>query len=205
MSRDLVTGLCLNSTASPDPVYEPCISGKQHRIVNKTATHSTVPLAIVHCDLHDPMPVAALDGSRYWMLVVDDATWLWGLYFLENKAQAAQAFLDFKVEIEKQTGFVVKCLNDDKEGGLFSSAFNDKLHESGITRHFTMQAEPNSNGVAEHVMCSIADSATALLYESHLPASCWAKAVATVVYLHSRLPTAANDGKTLFTYVPEET
>ena len=84
------------------------------------------------------MPVAALDGSKYWMLVVDNATQLWGLYFPKNKAQAAQAFLDFKVEIEKQTGFVVKCLHDDKEGGLFSSTFNTKLHESGITRCFSM-------------------------------------------------------------------
>jgi len=128
-SSDLVTGLCVKSTASPDLVCEPCIAGKQHRIINKTATHSTVPLAIVHCDLHGPMPVAALDGSRYWILMVDDATWLWGLYFLKKKAQAAQAFLDFKVEIEKQTGFVIKCLHDDKEGGLFSNAFNAKLCE----------------------------------------------------------------------------
>src|ERR1700742_3911264 len=45
-----VIGLHIDSSVSSDPVCEPCIAGKQHRIINKTATRSTVPLEIVHCD-----------------------------------------------------------------------------------------------------------------------------------------------------------
>ena len=93
---------------------------------------------------------------------------------------------------------MVKCLHDDKEDGLSSYAFNSKLQELGITRRFTMRAEPHSNGVAERSIRSIADSATSMLYESHLPSSFWSKAVSTAVYLHNRLPTAANNGITPF-------
>jgi hypothetical protein len=89
-------------------------------------------------------------------------------------------------------------LHDDKEGGLSSNAFNAKLCGLGITRHLTMRAEHHSNGVAEHAICSIADAATSMLHESHLPPSFWSKAVSTAVYLHNHLLTSANGGLTPF-------
>ena len=196
-SSNVVTGLHLDSKSSPDPVCEPCIAGKQHRIINKTATRSRVPLEIVHCDLHGPMPVASIDGHhKYFIIFVDDATRLWALYFLRSKSQAAEAFLTFRAAIEKQTGFQIKVLHDDKEGGLSSNEFNAQLCKLGIQRRFTMRSEPHSNGVAERAIRSIADSATSMLYESHLPSSFWSKAVSNAVYLHNRLPTAANNGLT---------
>jgi hypothetical protein len=33
-----------------------------------------VPLEIVHCDLHGPMPVASLQGHKYFIVFVDNAT-----------------------------------------------------------------------------------------------------------------------------------
>ena len=192
LNSKVVLGIQITSNSHPDPVCEPCIAGKQHRVVNRIAT----PLEIVHCDLHGPMPIKSLQGDKYFIVFVDDFTRLWCLYFLKQKSQAAEAFLTFRSEVEKQTGYVVKCLHDDKEGGLSSNDFNAKLRELGITRRFTMRAEPHSNGVAERAIRSIADTATSLLFESHLPSSFWNKAVSTAVYLHNRLPTSANAGKT---------
>jgi len=127
LNSNVVVGMQINSQTRPDPVCEPCIAGKQHRIVNRTATRATVPLQIVHCDLHGKMPIASLGGHNYFIVFVDDYTRLWCLYFLKRKSDAAQAFMAFRAEMEKQTGYVVKCLHDDKEGGLSSNAFNAKL------------------------------------------------------------------------------
>ena len=75
LSDRVVTVIHLDDASAPDPVCEPCIAGKQQRIVNKTATRSTTPLEIVHCDLHGPMPVQSVkDGYKYFMVFVDDAT-----------------------------------------------------------------------------------------------------------------------------------
>ena len=185
LSSQLVTGLHLDDSSTPDPICEPCIAGKQHRMINKTASRSSLPLEVIHCDLHGPMPVASPEGHRYWILFVDDATRLWSLFFIRSKDQAAEAFWAFRAEMEKQTGYQVKCLHDDKEGGLSSNAFNAKLRDLGIVRRFTMRAEPHSNGVAERAMRTISESASALLFESHLPSSFWSRAVSTVVYLHN--------------------
>jgi hypothetical protein len=196
LTSNVVLGMHIDSQMHPDPVCEPCLAGKQHRIISRTATRCTTPLEIVHCDMHGPMPIASIQGHKYFIVFVDDFSRLWCLYFLKNKSDAAQAFLRFRAEIEKQTGHVVKCLHDDKEGGLSSNEFNSKLQEMGITRRFTMRAEPHSNGVAERAIRSISDAASSMLYESHLPSSFWAKAVSTAVFLHNRLPTSANGGKT---------
>jgi hypothetical protein len=57
-----------------------------------------------------------------------------------------------------------------------------------------MRNEPHSNGVAERAFRSISDTATTLLYESHLPSSFWTKAVGTAGYIHNQVLTSANQG-----------
>jgi hypothetical protein len=193
-----VTGLRIDDTSPPDPVCEPCIAGKQQRIINKTATRCQLPLGIVHCDLHGPMPVASPEGYRYFIIFVDDATQLWAIYFLRQKSDAPKAFWEYKAYIENATGHKVKVLHDDKEG---SNEFNARLKECGIIRRFTMRAEPHSNGVAERAIRSIANDATSLLYESQLPASFWSHAVAFSVYKHNRSPTSANNGQLPYTQI----
>ena len=177
IANGLVNGLNVDPSSSPDPICEPCIAGKQHRIVNKSATRSVVPLEIIHCDLHGPMPVRSPEGYRFFMVFVDDATRLWAVYFLKHKSDAPTGFWMFKAMIENATGKKIKVLHDDKEGGLSSNDFNARLKDCGIVRRFTMRAEPHSNGVAERAIQSIANDATAMLYESHLPSSFWSHAV----------------------------
>jgi hypothetical protein len=111
------------------------------------------------------------------------------VYFPKSKANAPEAFLTYKSWVEKQTGYSVECLHDDKEGGLSSNLFNAQLRDLGIQCRFTMRAELHSNGVAEH---AITDVTTAYLYEAHRPGSFLAHGVSTAVHLHNCLPTSAN-------------
>ena len=63
VKKNLVTGLTLSSHASPDPICEPCLAGHQRRIVNRSATHQDTPLAVVHADLHGPLPTQSPEAS----------------------------------------------------------------------------------------------------------------------------------------------
>src|ERR1700749_1118761 len=98
-------------------------------------SRSEVPLAIVHCDLHGPMPVHSPEGCRFFVVFVDDATRLWAVYFLKHKSNAPTAFWTFRAAMENATGRRIKVLHDDKEGGLSSNEFNAELQESGISLH----------------------------------------------------------------------
>ena len=86
------------------------------------------------------MPIQAIQtGHRYFIVFVDDATRYWTVYLLTNKSQAAEAFYQYKAMMELQTGYKVKCLHDDKEGGLSSNEFNSNLKKWGIVRRFCVE------------------------------------------------------------------
>ncbi|KAI3570520.1 hypothetical protein IWW34DRAFT_578429, partial [Fusarium oxysporum f. sp. albedinis] len=54
---------------------EPCIVGKQkERPHQKSIRKGTYPLECVHADIAGPFPDTAYDGSRYWVVFVDDFT-----------------------------------------------------------------------------------------------------------------------------------
>ena len=67
----------------------PCIRRKQHReVFPETASRrATVPLELVHIDLCGPMSIDSLDGSKYFMLIVDDYSRYMWVYFLTHKSE----------------------------------------------------------------------------------------------------------------------
>ena len=123
VSKALVTGMKLDSNEKPDPICEPCIAGKQHRIVNKTATNRTTkPLELVHTDVHGPMPIQTREGYKYWICFVDDATRLVAITPLKRKSDAFEAFKVYKTTMENQTGNKILAERDDKGGEYKSNA-----------------------------------------------------------------------------------
>jgi hypothetical protein len=169
ISKSLVSGLTIKSNMLPDPICEPCIAGKQHRVVNKSASHTTVPLGLIHSDLHGPLPVCTSEGYCYWITFIDDAHCLWTTIFLHNKSDALPAFKRYKAFVENHTGHKIKALRDDKGGEYMSNVFGDFLAAAGIARQHTVRNEPHQNGVAERANRTLEEGATAMLQESHLP------------------------------------
>jgi len=194
-SRNLVSGLTLNSRAPPDPICEPCLAGKQHRLVNRNpASRETVPLALIHSDLHGPLPVSTPEGKRYWIIFIDDATRAWTVMLLRDKSEAFDAFKRYKAYVENATDRKIKCLRDDKGGEYMSKEFDSFLAASGIARQHTVRNEPHQNGVAERANRTLAEGVTAMLSESHLPSSFWGYAVHAYTHARNRSPTAALNG-----------
>ncbi|KAI0340729.1 hypothetical protein BDW22DRAFT_1315755, partial [Trametopsis cervina] len=75
VSEGLVTGLKLESSASADPIYEPCLAGKLNAAPFPSSdSRAARPLELVHSDVHGPLPVRSHSGYRYWCSWIDDAT-----------------------------------------------------------------------------------------------------------------------------------
>jgi Pol polyprotein, beta-barrel domain/GAG-pre-integrase domain len=87
VTKDLVTGLKLDSSKSPAPICEPCVLGTQHRepFPRSVSSHHSKPLELVHSDLHGPTPVCTSSGYRYWVTFIDDATHYYFVYLLKTK------------------------------------------------------------------------------------------------------------------------
>ncbi|KZT18484.1 hypothetical protein NEOLEDRAFT_1080218, partial [Neolentinus lepideus HHB14362 ss-1] len=73
-----VQGLVICSSSILDPICEPCITGKQHHHnVRSQWGLSMCPsalLELVVSDLKGPLPVALIEGYRYWITFIDTHT-----------------------------------------------------------------------------------------------------------------------------------
>lgn len=199
---DLATGVVIKSKARMDPICEPCLAGKQHRVaVPRIALHrATELLALVHSDVHGPLPVRSHSHYRYWITFINDASRYWAVLPLKDKSGAFAAFKQFKSLAENQLNCRIKALRDDKGGEYMSSEWEAFCASNGIHRQHTVHAEPHQNGVAERANHTIMEHIIAMLNEAKLPGSFWWDALAAYVHVHNRSPTSALPSGTPYEY-----
>ncbi|KAG7563872.1 Integrase catalytic core [Arabidopsis suecica] len=170
-----------------------CKLGKQAReaFPKESQTKTKEKLEIVHTDVYGPMQTVSLNGSRYFLLFVDDYTHMAWVYFLKQKSEAFPKFKKFKALVETQSGKKIKRLRSDGGGEFTSSEFNDFCDKEGIERQVTVPYSPQQNGVAERMNRSLMEMARTLLADQGLPHKLWAEALFTSNYLQNLLPTKA--------------
>ena len=186
---DLVDGLTIKSSERANTICEPCLAGKQHRNPFPTSTTwVSKPLALIHTDLHGPIPTCTHSGHQYWILFIDDDTWFKSFHLLRNKDDTLDAFKQFKAWAETQLSYKIKCLHNDKGGEYMSKDFEQFTLNHGIERQHTVHATPQQNGVAEQANRTASEAITTMLYEAKLPASFWGEALKhTSLYLAVRV------------------
>ena len=114
VENDMVTNLSLPSPPASTPVCPSCLEGKQTRDpFPQITSRCSVPLELVHSDLHGPLPPTA-NGFKYWISFTDDASRFRRCWLLHKKSEAFDAFKHYKAWAEKQTGKSLKSLRDDK-------------------------------------------------------------------------------------------
>ena len=93
ISKELVTGLKIELNEPPDPICEPCLSGKMnaHTFPSST-TCSSKPLELIHTDLHGPFKMLTTSGYCYWVTFINDCTQLHCIIFLKLKNETFTVF-----------------------------------------------------------------------------------------------------------------
>lgn len=110
--KNLVQGLPYLGDDIPD--CKTCQIGKQARIPFKNATwRATEKLQLIHTDLARPIKTPSLNGSKYYIVFIDDYTRMCWIYFLRFKSEVASVFWKFKQWIETQSGCKIQALRSD--------------------------------------------------------------------------------------------
>src|SRR6202789_1608872 len=197
ISKNLVTGIDIKSNQAPDPVCEPCLSGKMNaNPFPSSTTRASKPLELIHTDLHGPFKVRTVSGYRYWITFIDDFTRFRAVMFLKSKDQAFNAFQRYKAYAENHLGAKIQCMRIDKGGEYMSNQFINYMLDHGITRQYTVRARPQQNGVAERANRTIEKNVVAIPAESRLPPSFLGQAVAAYVHIWNRCSTTSLTSKT---------
>ena len=86
ISCQLITGIDIKSNQPPDPICEPCLSGKINaNPFPLSTTHVTKPLELNHTDLYGPFRTQTMSGYHYWITFIDDCTSFQAIMFLKAK------------------------------------------------------------------------------------------------------------------------
>ena len=158
--------------------------------------HTSRPLELVHSDVHQA-PCQTFSGYRYWVTFIDDYLRYRFMIPIRAKSDVFEAFKQFKAFAENQTKRRIKTLRDDKGGEYMSKAMLEFTIQCGIKRQHTVRARPQQNGVAERANPVLSEQITAMLAESGLAMAFWGEALATLVHVWNRCPTAALDNATV--------
>ncbi|KAE8695211.1 hypothetical protein F3Y22_tig00110729pilonHSYRG00019 [Hibiscus syriacus] len=96
------------------------------------------------------MKKPSLNGSKYFVLFIDDLTRMCWVYFLKSKLNVLTTFKEFKKLVENQSDCRWKILRTDNGG-----EFNNFCKEVGIHHQLIVFHTPQRNGVAEVVATSV--------------------------------------------------
>ena len=149
---------------------ESCVLGKAHKLKFTKATHTSKSiLEYVHSDLWGSSYVPlSLNGSQYFMSIVDDYSRRVWVYFLKHKNEAFAKFKEWKVLVENQTSCKIKNLRTDNGLQFCCKEFNDFCSKNGTTIHRTCSDTPQQNGLVERMNRIILDKVRCMLTESCL-------------------------------------
>ena len=108
-------------------------------------------------------------GSRYFLIIIDDYTWLIWVAMLQQKSDAFEAFKRFKTLAEIEKGVKLKALRTDGGGEFTSIEFSSYCNSNGIKRELTAPYSPQQNGVAERKNRTVMSMVLAMLKAKDLP------------------------------------
>jgi uncharacterized protein YigE (DUF2233 family) len=103
-------------------VCEACQLEKQarHPFPIQTIHVSSKPLEMIHSDVWTTK-TESIGGCKYYVNFIDDHTRKVWVYFMKQKGEVFQHFLNFKVMVEKEKGVNIKCLRSNGGGEYFSN------------------------------------------------------------------------------------
>jgi len=195
-SKEMVTGLPKFNVE--EGKCESCILSKHSRdpFPKESETRAKHKLELIHSDVCGPMQNSSINGSRYILTFIDDATRMVWVYFLKAKSEVFQTFKKFKNLVENNANCRIKKLRIDRGTEYLSKEFSEFLEGNGIERQLTAAYSPQQNEVSERRNRSLVEMARAMIKAKDLPLKLWAEAVHVAAYAQNRTPTRTLKNKT---------
>lgn len=186
MASGAVDGICF------EPCNFECVTCYKGKFARypfyETTNRTTDLLELIHSDVCGPMECPSFAGSQYMLIFVDDFSSKIFVYFLKKKSEVSEKFLEFKNQVENETGKRIKAFRSDNGSEFCNAKMKSIMVQNGIQHQTTVPFTPQQNGKSERMNRSIIEKTRCLLIDSKLPKTFWAEAANTAVYLINRTP-----------------
>jgi hypothetical protein len=148
-------------------------------------------LQLIHSDVMGPMKKTSQGGAKYVVTFIDDYSSYTTAYFIAQKSQVVDKFVEYKVMMENQLGAKIKCIRTNNGKEFVNKRMGAICVKAGIVHQTTVPYTPQQNGIAERMNRTLVERARAMLEYKDVDMKWWAEALNTAVYITNRLPCAA--------------
>jgi len=139
--------------------------------------------------------MASIGGSHYFVSFIDNYSRRW-VYTMKHKGKVLEFFMEWKKNMEKNTGRKIKVLHSNNERKYTTNHFLQLYHDEGIERRFTVRETPQQNGITEMMNRTLLEKVRCMLSNTGKSKSFWAEALAYAFHFFNRLPSSTIGGKT---------
>lgn len=177
---------------APREPCNPCLQGRMIEVPHRRSEvckGAKYTMELLHIDVAGPFE-EGLDGSRYWLTIVDDFTgWVEIVPIPRRQGHVVESlryFLDHNERPERKcrrirVDRIPEQVGEDMKFTLFSRAIRAEV--TGVDQH-------QQNGVAERAHKTIYDRVGPTLAHAKLPPKFWPEIARTAAYLSNRSPSS---------------
>jgi transposase InsO family protein len=171
-----------------DRICSACQAGKQVRVhhPHKNIMTTDRQLELLHMDLFAPIAYISIDGSKYYLVIVDDYSRFTWVFFLQEKFQTQETLKRFLRRAQNEFGLRIKKIRSTNGTEFKNSQIQGFLEVEGIKHEFSSPYTPQQNGVMERKNRTLLDMARTMLDEYKTPDWFWAEAINTACYFINR-------------------
>uniref|UniRef100_A0AAV1THU1 Polyprotein n=1 Tax=Peronospora matthiolae TaxID=2874970 RepID=A0AAV1THU1_9STRA len=156
---------------------------------------------MLHFDICGPMEEKSLGGSKYLLLIVDEASGCMKGFCLHSKSEREECIKKYITMIQTQFNKKVKFVRHDGAREFATNSLQDFYEVEGIEQQTTVPYAHQANGTAERAIRTIVTIGRSMLHHAKLDKCFWAEAAMTAVYVKNRLPSPKIPHKTPFEIV----
>jgi hypothetical protein len=181
-----------------------CPLAKQHKLLFPVSVSiSEFPFDLLHCDIWGPMATSSINGSKFFLTIVDDCTRFTWVHLMQHKSQTASIIHSFSNMVQTQFKTKIKCIRSDN-GSEFH--MKDFFYTQGIIHQLSCVETPQQNAIVERKHQHLLNVARSLRFQSHLPLQFWSDCILSAAHIINRIPTPLLSNKSsyqlLFSKVP---
>ena len=165
---------------------------KQKGVSKESTMKSAVPGERLCFDISSSKKLS-FSKSKFWLLVVDEATDMCWSRFLKKKSDLPDVMMKLVKEINNMEGKKVKYLRCDNAGENIS--FEEKCKKEGldVTFEYTAPNTPQQNGKVERKFATLYGKVRSMLNRARLPenwrSGIWTEAASTATFNENLLVT----------------